>query len=313
MKRELTRELVDQIIFSMEDQAGEYVLDLEMMEVVTVDEMADADRDDEKRFVPLPAWQSVDGYNLMERFTGTLHNPVFRERLRATLDSGRGVFRQFKDTLRSRPDIEQLWYRYKEREMRALVVEWYADVCDYLGIDYIEPDFAETGDLVQSDFVVRCADGPLELRLAETVQQYDAAALHELFTDYPPDYRGYLERQVSMYRPRLWGEGARVVYAETPGGESAGLLWVQHEELESGRRIGVVVQLFVLSEYRGLGIATTLIETYLQRAFRQGVDRLLMRLPGNCAVLLNSLERIGFDAAVTTMELDLSRWGRARP
>lgn len=304
---ELNRELADQIIFAMEDQESEYMLDLETIEIVPTDE---ADPDNEQRFVPLPVWQSVDGYNLMERFIGTLHNPVYRDRLRAILDSGRGVFRQFKNAVKERPEIEQLWYRHKEREMRNLVAEWYADVCDYLGMDQIEPDFAETEDLVLSDFVVQCAEAPIDPQLRQLVQRFDEAALQELFADHPQDYRGYLVRQLIARRPPLWGEGTRLVRAEGPAGQLAGFLWAEQQRLQSGRCISVVVQLFVQPDFRGLGIASTLIAAYLQNAQRQGVDRLLMELPGNCAVPAESLERSGFETASTTMELDLAFWGR---
>lgn len=307
MTFELTRELVDQIIFAMEDQDQDYVLDLETMAIVPLQE---ADEESEQRFAPLPLWESVDGYNLMERFTGTLHNPVYRQRLRAILDSGRGVFRQFKNCVKERPDIERLWYRYKEREMRNLVVEWYGDVCDTLGLDHMEPDFAETVDLVLSDFAVQHADGPLQEELAQMVRAHDSAALRELFADYAEDYRLYLERRLQAQRPPLWGDGARLTYAVTPAEQPAGVLWAQHTRLDSGRCVGEVVQLYIVPEFRGLGIASTLIRAYLERAHHQGVDRLLMRLPGSSAVLAQMLQRIGFEPLVTTMELDLSLWRR---
>ena len=306
MTFELTRELVDQIIFAMEDQDQDYVLDLEIMEIVPAEE---ADEDNEQRFAPLPWWESVDGYNLMERFTGTLHNPVYRQRLRTILDSGRGVFRQFKDCVKERPEIERLWYHYKEREMRNLVVEWYGDVCDALGLDHVEPDFVETEDLVLSDFAVQHADGPIEPQLAEMVTEQDTAALRELFTDCAEDYRLYLERRLRAQRPPLWGDAARVTYATTPAEQPAGFLWAQHDRLSGGCCIGVVVQLYVVPEFRGLGIASTLISAYLERAHQQGVERLLMCLPGSSAVLARTLQRIGFDPLMTTMELDLNQWG----
>ncbi len=61
----------------------------------------------------------------MEKFVSTLRNPIYREKLKEVLQSGRGVFRQFKDVLQEQPSIQRLWYYYKDREMRNRIYEWY--------------------------------------------------------------------------------------------------------------------------------------------------------------------------------------------
>lgn len=320
MTFELTRELADQIIFAMEDQETEYVLDLHELELVPVDE-ADTDEGDveqEERFVPLPQWQSVDGYNLMERFIGALHNPEYRERLREILDSGRGVFRQFKNAVKERPEIAALWYRFKEREMRALVVDWYGDVCDFLGLDPVEPEFSETEDLVLSDFGIREATGG-ELAagagrlpdLLELIERQDAAGLEELFDDCPEDYRAYLVGELLRRRPPLRSASSLVLWAEGPAQQLAGFLWAHHRRLKSGLQIGSIEQVYVQGEFRGLGVAGTLIGAYVERAHQRGTQRLLARLPGTAEVLRRLLERTGFEAVSLTMDLDLKQWGRA--
>ena len=117
MKRDirLTRELADQIVFGMENQNHVFYLDLDTQTVVPDPPgLADADA----RYVRLPSWRPVDGYNLMARFVASLRNPIYRERLRTILGSGRGAFRQFKDAIGEREDIERLWLAFKQRKMR---------------------------------------------------------------------------------------------------------------------------------------------------------------------------------------------------
>ncbi len=332
MTFELTRELADQIIFAMEDQENEYVLDLQQLELVSVyDENVDReDLDQEDRYVPLPDWQSVDGYNLMARFVDSLHNPGYRERLREILDSGRGVFRQFKNAVKERPEIAALWYRFKEREMRALVIDWYGDVCDFLGLDPVEPDFSETEDLVLSDFVIREATGAalaappdvptiadpgrsaaaLPTGLLELIERQDAAGLEELFADYPEDYRAYLVEELSQRRPSLRSESTLVMWAEGPTQQVAGFLWAHHQRLASGVEIGSIEQVYVQNEFRGLGIAATLVGAFVAAAHKRGTQRLIVRLPGTAEVLQRMFERTGFEVVDTTMDIDLDQWGR---
>ena len=80
---------------------------------------------DPDRFLPLPQWLPSDGFHTMEKFVSTLRNPIYREKLKEVLQSGRGVFRQFKDVLQEQPSIQRLWYYYKDREMRNRIYEWY--------------------------------------------------------------------------------------------------------------------------------------------------------------------------------------------
>jgi hypothetical protein len=60
MQFELTDVLVDQILFAMEDQNGEYVLDASKGAVVDVSELEDPE--DAESVYPLPAWASADGF-----------------------------------------------------------------------------------------------------------------------------------------------------------------------------------------------------------------------------------------------------------
>ena len=88
---ELTPELIDQIIFGMENQISYYYLDLEQGKVEEESQLEEEQRTDESRYILIPRWSSADGFQLMERFVDSLRNPVFRERLREALASRKGV------------------------------------------------------------------------------------------------------------------------------------------------------------------------------------------------------------------------------
>lgn len=305
---ELTREMVDQIIFGMENQHVEYYFDLQNGAIVEA-----SDADDEARYVPLPAWRSVDGYTLMEKYIATLQNPIYRERLRDVLSSGRGVFRQFKNTIKERPELERHWYHFKEREMRKVVAEWYNQLRDSWGLEPVDEEkIIETDQLVESDFSVRLEDSADRL---EMVGELDPAAFEEAVSRYPEVIRERLYRRARLGVPSPAAESSLVLTAETPMEEFAGFIWGTTAEpppegAGGAESVLELVQLFVLPEFRGLGLGTELLTAFIHTAHDRGISYILARLPGECRAVSQLMARVGFDPAQETVLLDLDRWYR---
>ncbi|MDR1596648.1 MAG: UPF0158 family protein, partial [Treponema sp.] len=157
MQFELTETLIDDIIFTMENQEWVSYMDTVEGFVVGEDtlEFGELDNDTENRYIGLPDWDSSDGYNLMERFAAGLKNTVIRTRLSAALNRGKGVFRAFRDILAGHPEAEKLWYAYKNKEMKREVIRWYNALREGWGLERIGEEPEETGDLVQEDFLFR--------------------------------------------------------------------------------------------------------------------------------------------------------------
>ncbi len=302
MSDELSREVIDQIIFGMENQYRSFVYDtVEQVIVSTADVPGDAEPD---RFLELPEWNSSMGFNLMERFVSTLRNPLFRDVLRETLAAGRGVFRNFKNALKERPDIEQLWYRYKEKEMRKLVVEWYNGYREAVGLGMMAIDDNETTELVLSDFRL----GPPEtLTAAEIAElaELDRRAFFEMFDDYPEEI---VERLYLRSRGGRAPRADTVLVAVVPDGRFAGFIWYEEEPAGENMLIGWIRQLTVIPEYRGLGIAITLLEKYIEQAARSDVDRLFVEFGGPVGNLSRVLQAIGFESHSVALTLDLAKW-----
>ncbi len=305
MPFELTPELVDQVIFGMENQDTEYYVDTRVGIVVPeleITEEADESDTGEQRYIPVPEWRSVDGYNLMEGFVGTLRNPIYRERLRKILASGRGVFRQFKDTVKERKEIERLWFNFKEKEMRRIVVEWFNDMRETAGLDRVELEFEDTEDLVFSDFVVDVATvGELGL-----VQDLDRAAFGEM-------YDGESDAVVAYYRslsrasaPEVDAEESVILVARTPAEEFAAFLWAVEEAVAGGPRFGRILQIYVTPEYRGLGLARAMLHSYRTSAIGKGIERLLIRVEGESTLFAEMLFSEGFALAGQILEADLA-------
>ncbi|MFW5687980.1 MAG: UPF0158 family protein [Spirochaetota bacterium] len=303
----MTRELIDQVVFGMENQDRDYFLDVQEATVVPIDQVNEEEIG--SRYLELPAWRSVDGYNLMEQFVATLHNPIYRSRLRAILASGKGVFRQFKDTVRERREIERLWFSFKERRMRELVIEWYNDLREREGLERLieEPVETDTDQLVEADFVFRTA-APDDLPL---IEELDRDAFDENYADTD-------EQSVDLYYehfrtdvPDLADPESLVRIVETQGGEFAGFLWAVVRRADEAS-VAFVQQLYVVPEFRGFGLARGLFTRFCRELHAGGVCEIALALHGAAQDLEPNFAGYGLARNCSMMKMDLAAWHRAQ-
>ena len=302
----LTRELIDQIVFGMENQDRDYVLDTEEAAVVPA-EQADPEATGE-RYIELPEWRSVDGYNLMEQFVATLHNPIYRERLRRILASGRGVFRQFKDTVRERREIERLWFTFKERRMREIVTEWYNDLRERDGLERLEATTTETetDQLVETDFVFR----PAVHDEFDELRELDREAFSEIFADADEETVSVYYDHLRSGAPELGSEGTRVSVAETPAGDFAGFLWSITRSFGEVS-VAFVEQIYVVPEFRGLGIARELLMRLCHQAHEERISEVHLSLEGSALDLESRFLSYGFSRRSCVVKMDVEQWHRS--
>jgi len=159
MRFELDELLIDDIIFFMENQDGDFLIDTQEGHVVNLNNYEDEydeepDFEDEK-FINLPEWSSADGYRLMERFAAGLKKPVLREELSRALNRNHGVFRAFRDVLALYPETEKQWYAFKNKEMKNEVIDWYNSLREEWGLEPIGSEPEDNTDLVHEDFVIK--------------------------------------------------------------------------------------------------------------------------------------------------------------
>jgi len=319
MRFELTPEIIDQIIFSMENQETPFIFDSSTRTVVDAAVTPAADQQDAdegvgtERFVEIPVWSSADGFQLMERFVATLRNPLARERLRAALSGGKGVFRNFKNALKEHEEVERLWFSFKDREMRIRVVDWYNDLCDLWGWVRLsrEPDEEdETDELVLSDFEF-LEEGT---RGVDLVRAYDREAWEEALSEIPPPIvDSMFARARAGVDPEA--ENSIIISARTPSGEFAGFVWgIEEGREEEGDESANLVwlwlaQIYVTREFRGLGIAKALVQQICRAAYARGVHKVFVDLFGSAEVLTKPLSEEGFKAISHSLMLDLEEWG----
>ena len=298
---ELTDELISEIIFAMEDQDSDWVVGIEDRQLVSADEIDEADAEPggqaEPRYVPIPVWEPADGFHLMERFVERLRNEELQSRLRDALAARRGVFRAFKNVLRENPAFEKRWHRFKDQEMRAAVVDWYNDLRVAWGLAPIEIPEEPPDELLLTDIDVR-APGDADLAGFEKMRH---AGREALITEYP-EMGVFLEDQLTHAQtPAPIGENGhvRALVAEAASGELCGYICGTAAPAVSAavsawpaevRSKLAIEEIFVWPEYRGLGIGRLLIQTFID--VQQTADertKPLVQLLGSAVVLAGLL------------------------
>ncbi len=313
MQFELTEALLNQVLFSMEEQDIDHLLDSRRGVVVDADSIEESGEEEETgRFFPIPEWRSADGFRLMEGFAASLRNPIVREELTAALDRGRGVFRAFKDVLSGRPEVERLWFAWKEREMRRAVTDWYDALREEWGLERLGEEPDETGDLLLEDFRFRAAEaaaGAGAEPAAGAGDEAGARRLHELclaevFGVTDSGWRKPRSEELDPLRADPWplaGVPGRVaLVAETARGDFAAFA------LAIGPApLFKLVALEVAPEYRGLGVGEDLLARMLGACRSLGGRSLVLDLPASSEAFARVLAREGFAPFETRYRIDL--------
>ncbi len=327
MEFELTREITEEIIFSMEDQSNRFLYDSREGRCLPAAEAVQekAAEVDGERFYAIPQWDSVSGYRMMDRFVLRLRNPVAREELRSALSSGYGVFRTFKNILKSHPEIEKLWHSFKDREMRAIVLEWYNGLRDFWGLERIGAEPEETEDILSNDFTFREASAADSDGIQELLDEVASGLVCD-FADEAEDgqYQGEIaeallllcarqgaqqqqsdqHRRVQQQDKAGFGQNF-ILLAETIEGDLAGC--ALSSTLTADGRVAHLTALAVLPDFRGLGIGKRLLLDTASRWTEQGCAWLLFDSPAVPALFLPVLRRLGFIQTGQVMALRLRK------
>jgi GNAT superfamily N-acetyltransferase len=279
MQFELSPALLNDILFFMEDQDGEFFVDTYEGTVISTEDEEFDDEAADGRYISLPEWDSSEGFRLMEHFTATLRNALVREELSAALDMGRGVFRAFKNMLARHPETEKLWFAYKEREMKREVIIWYNALRESWGLELIGEEPEDIAGLALEDFY---------FREGSEADRHQAEKLHQSCIG---EYGG---AEVLSGMGEWVFPGDISFVALTAGGEFAGYI--------SARRISDellrICALEAEQEYRGLGLGKALIARLLEQADSLNIANVIIDLPAEQDFFSRALLRESFKPCV---------------
>ena len=153
----LSEQLIEQIVFAMEDQVTEHFIDTEKKELTTK-ELIDPNEFEMNpdRYIPIPDWTPADGFRTMRDFVSDLQNELYKEQLWEALHSGKGVFRKFKDIVQTSTALEKMWYDYKEGELRRTLYKWYGIEQEASKYSHLSEGELETSshNILKEDFLI---------------------------------------------------------------------------------------------------------------------------------------------------------------
>lgn len=300
MTFELTDSLKNDILFAMEDQNSQSVLDAEKKAVVKACFSGDGIQgevaaDEEKRY-SLPAWTSDDGFSLMEQFAESCRSPFARSELKRCLQSRRGVFRNFKSIVKAYPEVEKRWFAYKNKVMLSKVTEWYSRLRESWGLEALEEDdsSSETEYLVQDDFEFVKYDS---VRDKECVDR----AVEAMAEEYESQLEGELGASVAeLWRRQSGFSGSANKYGfvcYSHSDEFLGCFLVSFCP-SSAKKTVLATDFYVVQNFRGLGIGRELLHKCLVSLAESGIQQVLIAgavIPESMESLLAqfSFKRIG--------------------
>ena len=285
--------MIDKIAFAMEDQKERYAVDVDTGELVPLS--AHTGPPFEDRYVQLPRWGSAEGFHLMESFVTSLDNPVYRAELAKALTMGKGVFRAFKDALKS-AKIEKLWFDYKERRLRGVIVSWYNSNREARGLAKLPAEPEETEELVMSDFSFTWE----AKEHAEDVLHLDRDAFFELFPGESPErlQERYAKKRSGV--PPLGAKETPILIAETPDGELAGFVWGFLE----GHSVRII-QMAIVPSLRGVGLGEAILKQFLTRMRSRQMERLTVELAGKSQRFSDFFLSLGFQPVTQVLDCSL--------
>jgi ribosomal protein S18 acetylase RimI-like enzyme len=290
----LTAQMIDKIAFAMEDQKERYAVDVDSGELVPLSTQTVALS--EEKYVQLPRWGSAEGFHLMESFITSLDNPAYRAELAKALTMGKGVFRAFKDALKA-SKIEKLWFDYKERRLRGVIVSWYNSNREARGLAQLPAEPEETDELVMTDFSFAWEVG----EHTEDILRLDRDAFFELFPGESPErlQERYAEKRSGL--PAVGAREAPVLIAETPDGELAGFAW----GFIDGRSVHII-QLAIVPGLRGIGLGEAILKQFLTGMRSRQMKRLTMELAGKSQRFSDFFQSVGFKPVTQVLECSLA-------
>lgn len=289
----LTDKLADEIIFAMENQNSLFVFDAEKNRVVAVDsELVAEDLIEKEKGYVLPSWDSEDGFNLLEEFADSVVEQKIRAELKQILSNGRGVFKNFKNTLKKYPSLERRFHSFKEKKMRSVVLDWYNSLRENWGLEAFNPkeNLDEADDLLREDFLF-CEFSPKE---EEDCIAKEAGEIAEEIKDFYPEKVGSAIAHFWLRRFDDFISDSCGFICRTTSEDFAGCLLFSLQN-SSQNETAFFTACFVNQNYRCLGIAQKLFFYCISSLKKRGIHWFIIAETSVPEFLEPLLNRCGFE------------------
>lgn len=256
MTFELTDKLLDSIISALENQDQKFVVDSKSNLLI---EQTENIKVDDEFFYKLPEWDSANGFALREQFVNELHSPLARTQLQNILRSGKGVFRGFKDTLKSYPEVEKKWHYFKNKKLINYINHWYNSLRETWGLEILDFEVEETEDLLSDDFMFSQFDFNCDSK--EICNCLDSVAA---------DYSQTFSTEITSALSDLWKEKLDKNFSEKSYGFVCRTIFKEFvgcaifaPYFKNAPNTALLTSVVVQKKFRGLGIGKKLLSQSL--------------------------------------------------
>lgn len=291
---------LNEIMYNMENQNKDSLIIISTGEIIYP---TDGEKLDGDKLYPLPQWGPVEGFRIMNEFVSSLKNPIVKQDLKSVLNYGHGVFRKFKNVLKGSPEIERIWFSFKKDEIKTKVLNWYNQIREYAGLDLLkEGDFEDEKDLLDFDFTIIKA----ELSEFEFISVCDNRGFYELYSNYADDVilDMYNKKREGMLNESMF-DNDFIFIAKNPTGERVGVVWAAGYTLCNSFSGMDLLQLYVIPEYRGLGIGKLLLNKILDEYRLGDYKDFIVNCQGKKSWLITYLELEGYKLAFQELSFRL--------
>ncbi len=304
----LNDSLINDIIFSMEDQQSVWYVNAREVRLEKSDNLDSENSDFSENYYRTPEWTSTDGYTMLEDFTNNLHSPAARAELKHVLATGRGVFKNFKTVLKSYPEVERKWHLYKNKCMKKRIMEWYSSLREEWGLESLESsydheDSSYCEEIVRTDFAFTDYDFSKDIDEIRSAKE-------ELSEEYTHQLNGELGKAVSFINQHASevsdDENKLGFVCRSLEEDFAGCALVSRCPSDSKNCV-VLSDFFVSKDFRGLGIGRHLLSECFAMLREQGIRFVLIANPAMPNHVEKLLKDFGFEKSMYCYAADLSR------
>lgn len=263
----LTDELIDSIISAMDNQETVYVVDAALNQLVDGASHAP----DEENFYSLPEWKSADGFQIREDFVNQLHSPLAHDELQNVLHSGRGVFKNFRNILKSYPEIDKRWHIFKHRTMSARINEWFNSLREIWGLEKLDQLSESDVNLVHDDFSFDDYDPSVDKKTIISNVNASVCENEKLPSEVINAIYAMWQNQFENDKAAVQtGYVCNSLSDDFSGCITASLISKGQEKIFS------ITSLFVPEQFRGLGIGTELLNLCITKLEKMGTNWVLL-------------------------------------
>jgi hypothetical protein len=273
---QLTDAILERIVFAMEDQTNEWLVDLRTGDIIERSEVDDEDLEAVPELYSAPPfWSSRQGFSILEAFAATVTSPPeLKLALNAALRRGKGVFKAFRYALSSNDALYRRFQEFKLNAMRPVIEKWMHAIQEEHALAAVKEEPEDLADIIASELEIQTAavtKAPFDA--GQVISDYTA----EIYAAYPPALSKWALLEIHE-KLTSWIQEPWVAYASIDGTHPLALGIYSIKPL-NGAACCIVWGIFASKECATMGIEWSLLDKISSAAAAAGASSIILDGP----------------------------------